>query len=280
MYRYLLIVLLLFTSLSSLKAQRIRNVEFSQLGNTIKVDYRITNLDPFKVLEADLFVSQNGGRTFEGPLKAVSGDVGIIETEGSKSIIWRLFEEYAVLEGNIVFEVRVTVSRKPIPAVSFLSLTGTMSHTGGLTFGMVSRWGWYVSVKSNASFERGSHMIRDNMIMDFDRPSYYIMTDDIKTTRAGITAGIMRRIHKTTYLYAGMGYGQRILLWQAEEFSYDTHEMIESIIAEQPEGTFKNAEADAGIIFRFGNFNMSLGASTIGFQFFEPHLGIGYFFDF
>jgi uncharacterized protein (TIGR02145 family) len=54
-----------------------------------------------------LYISKNGGSSWEGPLKNVKGDVGDKVSSGKKSIIFSVLDEYNELRGDrIKFQVR------------------------------------------------------------------------------------------------------------------------------------------------------------------------------
>ena len=53
-------------------------------------------------------MSEDGGSTFKGPLKSVSGDVGVSVEPGNKTIIWNTLKDQEMIFGdNIVFRVIV-----------------------------------------------------------------------------------------------------------------------------------------------------------------------------
>ena len=93
-------VFILFTS--ALFAQSVeggiaRSVSFFQAGKSVKIEYRIPA--PATVY---VYVSLDAGRTFRGPLQMVSGDVGIVATKGTKSVVWNPLEEYGEIVSNQV----------------------------------------------------------------------------------------------------------------------------------------------------------------------------------
>jgi uncharacterized protein (TIGR02145 family) len=84
-------------------AQKITNVSNRQEQSTIIVSYDLETKTPCKI---SLFVSTNGGTTWQGPLKKVSGDVGANVNSGNKNITWNVLEEFEELRGkNIKFKV-------------------------------------------------------------------------------------------------------------------------------------------------------------------------------
>jgi uncharacterized protein (TIGR02145 family) len=87
-------------------AQKVTNVFNRQEQSTIFVSYDLETKTPCKI---ELYLSINGGTTWQGPLKKVSGDVGANVGSGNKNITWNVLEEFEELSGNnIVFQVRAS----------------------------------------------------------------------------------------------------------------------------------------------------------------------------
>ena len=88
-------------------AQKVNNITFKQEQSHIIVSYELETKNPCKV---SLYVSTNGGATWQGPLKKVTGKVGDKIVSGKYSIIWNVLEEFQELKGdNIKFQVRASV---------------------------------------------------------------------------------------------------------------------------------------------------------------------------
>jgi uncharacterized protein (TIGR02145 family) len=100
----LLILFLLFSFLfCSTKSQTITNVVAKQEGDKVLISY---NLQCEGKADISLYVSEDGGSNFKGPLKNVSGDVGTSLTKGSKTITWNALQDQSMIVGdNIVFRV-------------------------------------------------------------------------------------------------------------------------------------------------------------------------------
>jgi hypothetical protein len=85
-------------------AQKVSNINYRQELSTIIISYDLETKTPCKI---NLFVSTNGGKTWQGPLKKVTGDVGTKIATGSHSITWYVLEEFEELRGDkIQFQVR------------------------------------------------------------------------------------------------------------------------------------------------------------------------------
>ena len=100
MSRFIIIVFAVFLS-GPLSAQNVTNTDCRQEGNRIVVTY---SLD--KPSDIELWYSTDGGKSYKGPLKKVSGDVGRNVRSGNNSIVWDVLEEVESLVGTgIVFKV-------------------------------------------------------------------------------------------------------------------------------------------------------------------------------
>jgi len=86
-------------------AQKVSNITFRQEQSNIVVSYDLETKTPCKV---SLYVSNDGGTSWQGPLKKVTGNVVAKIASGSHSITWNVLEEFEELRGNkIMFQVRV-----------------------------------------------------------------------------------------------------------------------------------------------------------------------------
>jgi uncharacterized protein (TIGR02145 family) len=87
----------------TINAQKVSNISFRQEQNTIIVSYELETKTPCKI---DLYVSNNSGKTWLGPLKQVKGDVGDKIATGNNSVTWNVLDEFDELRGNkIMFKV-------------------------------------------------------------------------------------------------------------------------------------------------------------------------------
>jgi hypothetical protein len=89
---------------TAIHAQKVSNINYRQEQSNIIVSYDLETKTPCKV---NLFVSTNGGTTWQGPLTKVSGDAGAKIASGSHSITWNVLEEFEELRGDkIQFQVQ------------------------------------------------------------------------------------------------------------------------------------------------------------------------------
>jgi hypothetical protein len=109
-----LVIFYLIGNLSNLCfAQSITNITASQSSKNIVVNYNLTGKEEIKAYEIKLYVSPDGGSTWQGPLTAVTGDVGKGQVAGyDKSITWDVLKEpgFSQLKGdNIQFKIKVFI---------------------------------------------------------------------------------------------------------------------------------------------------------------------------
>lgn len=85
-------------------SQKVSNITYHQEQSNIIVSYDLETKIPCDIY---LYVSTNGGSTWQGPLTKVSGDVGAKITTGSHNITWYVLEEFEELIGSMIqFQVR------------------------------------------------------------------------------------------------------------------------------------------------------------------------------
>ncbi len=104
--------------LQQLHAQTVSNVYVEQDGNELLIHYSLSADSP---CEVKLYVSQNGGRTWEGPLIQVTGDAGKNIANGEHMIRWNVLEEMEQLVGgNIKFKVAANSKKSFEPEMVFV----------------------------------------------------------------------------------------------------------------------------------------------------------------
>jgi formylglycine-generating enzyme required for sulfatase activity len=106
----------LITLGSSSFAQNISNITTTQSGKNILVNYNLTGKEGITAYEVKLYVSPDGGNTWQGPLTAVTGDVGKVQAAAnSKSITWDVLKEpgFSQIKGdNIQFKIKASYHGK------------------------------------------------------------------------------------------------------------------------------------------------------------------------
>ena len=152
-------------------AQKVNNITYRQEQSNIIVSYELETKIPCKV---SLYVSTNGGATWQGPLKKVKGNVGDKVVSGKHSIVWNVLEEFEGLSGNnIKFQVRAEESKtQSIASINkaiiknpkdakLLKLRGYLKHELDDTKGAIADYTKAISLNpkyADAYKERGNLM--------------------------------------------------------------------------------------------------------------------------
>lgn len=272
-------ILLFYGVIPSVFAQRISDVHFEQFGRTIQVHYTLDRLSYDSYVMLDLYVSTDGGANFVGPLVRVQGDIGRVETEGMKSVIWQAMDEWGSLDGEVVFEIRGDVLKKKSKVENLLMYNVSGSSYFGLMYGIVARWGGYIRGKTDFSFVDAPYTCNTSGVFDYEKAGdYYVVGKESQRSRLGITAGALYRPWPFLYLYAGAGYGFRRLIWHAQTFDYITDKPSGELWAVNTRYSAEGVEAELGLIYRYKRLGISVGINAVDFSFFEVNGAVGIFF--
>lgn len=272
-------ILLFYGVIPSVFAQRISDVHFEQFGRTIQVHYTLDRLSYDSYVMLDLYVSTDGGANFVGPLVRVQGDIGRVETEGMKSVIWQAMDEWGSLDGEVVFEIRGDVLKKKSKVENLLMYNVSGSSYFGLMYGIVARWGGYIRGKTDFSFVDAPYTCNTSGVFDYEKAgNYYVVGKESQRSRLGITAGALYRPWPFLYLYAGAGYGFRRLIWHAQTFDYITDKPSGELWAVNTRYSAEGVEAELGLIYRYKRLGISVGINAVDFSFFEVNGAVGIFF--
>lgn len=275
-----------------LKAQRVTNVRFHQAGDSIVVQYSLFDVPKGKASLVDLYVSTDGGTTYIGPLKEVSGDVGHYITEGQRKVIyWRVMDEMPTFGGNVVFDIRALVDQAPAPPTAtrtveekapkekkdksyekdgdfLLTYTASTMSPIGLTLGKIGGIGFYATFATNyaignaASYEVSSS--NNYLIADFDEPGYYEYTGEYAYKRTHFGVGPIFQVAKHINLYVGLRYSVENVIYEYQVLDYDTYNTVleESSWAMDSDLSNSWVGAEGGIMFQFGAFVLGAGVSA------------------
>lgn len=137
----------------------------------------------------------------------------------------------------------------------------------GLILGVARRNGGYIRFTSNFRGESYASLTTDSE----GRTKMYTpwFTGEEEKYRWSVTAGYLRRLTPSLYLYAGGGYGTRRLLWQfyeaPDKYGY----------AKVDDVSFSGPAAESGLVIKLGPVAVSAGVHTINFNYWEASAGIG-----
>lgn len=151
-----------------------------------------------------------------------------------------------------------------MPVMGFRS--SQMSY--GLMVAAMKRTGGYIKAKySLSNTHSGDFDCDDGGVSDEDGQVQWY-TGKAEKSRWAVTGGIVQRLWKPFYLYAGVGYGSRTLVW----------ETVGGKWGKNKDHSVEGMEAEAGCILSVGPMVFSLGLQTNSFKYLEGNLGIGVIF--
>jgi len=278
----LLFIYILFT-IPFLNAQDVKNVTSQVNGNFVTIQYDLTGAKYNQVFNVSLFVSFDGGTTFQGPMKSVSGDVGAEIKAGKNKIIWEPFSDVPSLEGDIVFSVKAQVIDKKIEKHFFVHYSGNYSLRDagfsvpfGLTIGQIGKIGWYVSARLNTnSFETSQYDFDGNDVVDYDKVLYYEYDNEYKYPALETFAGITAQIHWNVFLYGGVGYGYQKFYWHMKEYDYMDNSLQGDSYLDYSDYSVSGLTAEAGIIIKAKMLSFNVGYSNLNFKYSNIVFGVG-----
>lgn len=174
----------------------------------------------------------------------------------------RLESYVQTLSGRKAYGGRVRVLLMPVVGFN----PSQMSY--GLMAGVMKRTGGYVKAKYSFSKVPGdSFECDDEGVSETDGQERWY-TGRTEKSRMAVTGGIVQCLWKPVYLYAGVGYGTRVQVW----------ETVSGTWGKNKGHSYEGVEAEIGGIVAFKHFVFSLGVQTNSFEYLEGNLGIGVIF--
>ena len=259
-------------------AQKVSNIKATVSEDKILISYSVSGLKFNENLNISLYVSRDGGNTYQGPLKEVSGDIGEGIKEGNFKIYWDALKEMPFTDEELIFDVRAEKIIKEIKKSFFVSYSGNEMTPLGLRFGTIGKIGWYVEGRINLKpFESSQYKFNegDVIIPDYNKQGYYEFTGNNNYSAMSACAGITFQPTWNFFIYGGVGYGKEEYLMEIDEYSYDNNSNTGNALVKNKDHSYTGFEIDAGLIYRLGKFIISGGATTIIFETFGWTAGVG-----
>ncbi|MCR5191766.1 MAG: hypothetical protein K6D59_00550 [Bacteroidales bacterium] len=260
MKKCIILAALLFSVLA-LNAQTVTDVQFDQEGSRVKVTYTLRG----RVADIGLSISTNGGMTFK-KLNKIVGDVGERIEPGQHVVYWNATEEVEEIDNDdVVFRVDC---RKATPLRKTFALLNVSYHIApqmamGFTYGQVKKAGWYVSLLTNAHFNYSyDGLAGNNGLVNGACPFY---SGNSRKSYFAANAGMTFRLGDPTWMYLGLGYGNRIVAQQTLDDKWYA----------QSSAWYKGLSFDAGIMMAIKKILLSLGVHSVGFEYLEFKAGVG-----
>ena len=144
--------------------------------------------------------------------------------------------------------------------------TSQMSY--GLMVAAMRRTGGYIKAKYSFSNTPSDDFECNDVGMSGEDGEVQWYTGKTEKSRLSVTGGIVQRLWKPFYLYAGVGYGTRTLVW----------ETVGGKWGKNKDHSLEGVEAEIGGILSAGPMVFSLGLQPNSFKYLEGNLGIGVIF--
>lgn len=144
--------------------------------------------------------------------------------------------------------------------------TSQMSY--GLMVAAMRRTGGYIKAKYSFSNTPSDDFECNDVGMSGEDGEVQWYTGKTEKSRLSVAGGIVQRLWKPFYLYAGVGYGTRTLVW----------ETVGGKWGKNKDHSLEGVEAEIGGILSAGPMVFSLGLQTNSFKYLEGNLGIGVIF--
>lgn len=144
--------------------------------------------------------------------------------------------------------------------------TSQMSY--GLMVAAMRRTGGYIKAKYSFSNTPSDDFECNDVGMSGEDGEVQWYTGKTEKSRLSVTGGIVQRLWKPFYLYAGVGYGTRTLVW----------ETVGGKWGKNKDHSLEGVEAEIGGILSAGPMVFSLGLQTNSFKYLEGNWGIGVIF--
>ncbi|MFZ4546135.1 MAG: hypothetical protein ACOYN4_01800 [Bacteroidales bacterium] len=260
-------------------AQTIKNIKPLVFGNTIDIQYKVSGLKLNETLTVSLYVSNDGGSTYQGPMLEVKGDVGEKIFNGQHTITWEALKEMAFADVNTIFDIRAEVVSEKIKRSFFVAYSGNLTTPIGLRIGQLGGLGWYITAQSNTNPTlTGSYTYTDGTITDYNQFAWYEFTSNHKVSAYMACAGLTYQLARKLYMYGGAGYGKVDNLYEINEYSYDGDAPLGTDYGRDSKTSIVGVALDAGLTYKIGKLTLIGGASSIGFAIPDFQAGIGYSF--
>lgn len=227
-------------------------------------------------------ITETGDNTFEFPIEGVINITvypsdayiyvdGISQGKGSATInlvgehkiriegdYKEYFDETEEITVNPFENVERKYTLKKRPPRTYSMVLAQYSPNGfGAMIGVVKKWGAYFRMMSNFNSSEGEELWGSNTIADRNYGLGSYKSD--KHSYQLITAGLMAKVHKNFYVYAGSGYGE-----YSEIFKFDSSIDSNNYYGEtiQPYGS-KGVALDLGVIFKWKALLVSVGYTRL-----------------
>ncbi|MEQ9290363.1 MAG: hypothetical protein RIG77_25750 [Cyclobacteriaceae bacterium] len=267
---------------NTLIAQRVSEVRFSQEGQKIIISYGLSGVKYYQVVNISLYASTDGGKTYQGPLRRVEGDIGQgIEPGKNRSITWEVLEEMPDFGGVVAFEVRAVVNEEKPARKTYVGYKGSYLASLGIVVGTTGKSGFYLSARANPYYFKGKNSAlktKDGLdVQGFNGPGYYEFTSSYQIDRLSITGGVSFQLSRKLRIYAGGGYAINNVLWKISQLDYNGADIGEEWV-KNTQKSFSFPEVETGLWLGLHPVFISAGLSICGDKWVDGVASVGIVF--
>jgi len=229
----------------------------------------------YQIFNISIYVSRDGGSSFIGPLKEVTGDVGQNIKRGSKTVTWDVIKEMPMVEETLIFDVRAEITGNKPKSSFFIQYVANPTTYIGLRAGTLGIVGFYGEFRGNLnSFKSAKYTYKDGQV-DYNEPGYYVFSDQKCHAAFSVLAGISYQPARNFFLYLGAGYGKDDYLIGIDTYDYEGDVKTGSGYAKYDGYCNSGVEVDLGIMFKIKKIVLSGGGTMLNFNTFGWTAGIG-----
>lgn len=146
------------------------------------------------------------------------------------------------------------------------ALSNSFQHSFDLSVAWAKRFGLYASVLTNGSFVMQTDY---TLNIDEHKPTEHLWNGEYSKTRFMVSVGGLYAQDDLGYLFAGVGYGVRNLVW---------YTISEQTVCIRP-GSCRGLALEAGMMFNIKHVLVSVGGlAQLSDKYYELKLGLGYQF--
>ena len=229
----------------------------------------------YQVVNISIYVSNDGGNTYVGPLKEVTGDVGQNIKRGNRTISWDFMKEMPFVEETLIFDVSSEITGEKPKSSWFVQYVANPTTYVGFRGGILGIVGYYVEARCNLNvFNSAAYTYKDGKI-DFNHPGYYVFSDEKGYSAFSALAGIAYQPARNFYIYLGVGYGKENYMVGVDTYDYDGDVKTANEYAKYDGKCNSGVEVDLGLMLKINRFLLSAGGTTINFKTINWTVGIG-----
>jgi hypothetical protein len=247
-------------------AQKISQVQVAIKDEKVLIGYEVRGLRCDQEIErVSFYVSEDGGRSFIGPLNEIETDDTKVIRNGKYIVKWDALKEMPFSDETLVFDVRAEIAEKKRKRAIMLSYVGNTTTPLGGRIGQLGKVGWYLEGRASVhAAEQINYTYSGISLRDYEPQGNNTI---VQTNEKGWKAysAVIGATFQTTcnfFIYAGIGYGYQEYIRKFEEVNED-NQVVNTIWAGESGNTVEGVELNGGMIFRYRKMIFSIGINTI-----------------